>query len=63
MCLVEIQNLQTACGIVSTTALRFVPYEKMEAEGYGYLKYLFEKGVERRDNSPLQTRFPTNYCI
>ncbi|MBU5456964.1 hypothetical protein [Oscillibacter sp. MSJ-31] len=23
--------------------LRFVPYEKMEAEGYGYLLYLFEK--------------------
>ena len=26
-----------------SAALRFVPYEKMETEGYGYLLYLFEK--------------------
>ena len=34
---------------INSAALRFVPYEKMEAEGYGYLKYLFEKecGAER----------------
>ena len=28
---------------INSAALRFVPYEKMEAEGYGYLLYLFEK--------------------
>ena len=28
---------------INSVALRFVPYEKMEAEGYGYLLYLFEK--------------------
>ena len=28
---------------INSAALRFVPYEKMEAEGYGYLQYLFEK--------------------
>ena len=27
---------------INSAALRFVPYEKMEAEGYGYLLYLFE---------------------
>ena len=27
---------------INSAALRFVPYTKMEAEGYGYLKYLFE---------------------
>ena len=26
---------------INSAALRFVPYEKMEAEGYGYLLYLF----------------------
>ena len=28
---------------LNSAALRVVPYEKMEAEGYGYLLYLFEK--------------------
>ena len=28
---------------INSAALRFVPYVKMEAEGYGYLLYLFEK--------------------
>lgn len=28
---------------INSAALRFVPYEKMEAEGYGYLLHLFEK--------------------
>ena len=28
---------------INSASLRFVPYEKMEAEGYGYLLYLFEK--------------------
>lgn len=28
---------------INSAALRFVPYEKMEAEGYGYLLYLFDK--------------------
>lgn len=28
---------------INSAALRFVPYEKMETEGYGYLLYLFEK--------------------
>ena len=28
---------------INSAALRFVPYEKMAAEGYGYLLYLFEK--------------------
>ena len=32
---------------INSAALRFVPYEKMEAEGYGYLKYLLEKQAER----------------
>ena len=27
---------------INSAALRFVPYAKMEAEGYSYLKYLFE---------------------
>lgn len=28
---------------INSAALRFVPYEKMETEGYGYLLYLFDK--------------------
>ena len=28
---------------INSAALRFVPYADMEAEGYGYLKYLFEE--------------------
>ena len=28
---------------INSAALRFVAYENMDAEGYGYLKYLFEK--------------------
>ena len=28
---------------INSAALRFIPYEKMEAEGYGYLLSLFEK--------------------
>ena len=28
---------------ITTAALRFVPYAKMKAEGYGYLLYLFEE--------------------
>lgn len=28
---------------INSAVLRFVPYEKMETEGYGYLLYLFEK--------------------
>lgn len=28
---------------INSASLRFVPYEKMEAEGYGYLLYLFEE--------------------
>ena len=28
---------------INSAALRFVPFEKMEAEGDGYLLYLFEK--------------------
>ena len=28
---------------INSAALRFVPYAKMKAEGYGYLLYLFEK--------------------
>ena len=28
---------------INSAALRFVPYAKMEAEGYGYLLYLFEE--------------------
>ena len=28
---------------INSAALRFVPYEKMGTEGYGYLLYLFEK--------------------
>ena len=27
---------------INSASLRFIPYEKMEAEGYGYLLYLFE---------------------
>lgn len=27
---------------INSSSLRFIPYEKMEAEGYGYLLYLFE---------------------
>ena len=27
---------------INSAALRFVPYAKMKAEGYGYLLYLFE---------------------
>ena len=27
---------------INSAALRFVPYAKMEDEGYGYLLYLFE---------------------
>ena len=27
---------------INSAALRFVPYAKMEAEGYGYLLYLFD---------------------
>lgn len=27
---------------INSAALRFIPFEKMEEEGYGYLKYLFE---------------------
>ena len=33
----------THLDVYKRQALRFVPYEKMEAEGYGYLLYLFEK--------------------
>ena len=28
---------------INSAALRFVPYADMDAEGYGYLKYLFEE--------------------
>ena len=28
---------------INSASLRFVPYERMEAEGYGYLLYLFEE--------------------
>ena len=28
---------------INSASLRFVPYAKMEAEGYGYLLYLFEE--------------------
>ena len=28
---------------INSAALRFIPYERMESEGYGYLLYLFEK--------------------
>ena len=28
---------------INSASLRFIPYEKMEAEGYGYLLYLFSK--------------------
>ena len=28
---------------IPSAALRFVPYAKMKAEGYGYLLYLFEE--------------------
>lgn len=28
---------------INSAALRFVPYAKMNAEGYGYLLYLFEE--------------------
>ena len=28
---------------INSAALRFVPYAKMKAEGYGYLLYLFEE--------------------
>lgn len=28
---------------VNSAAIRFIPYEKLDEEGYGYLKYLFEK--------------------
>lgn len=30
---------------INSAALRFVPYAKMNAEGYGYLLYLFEEWV------------------
>ena len=43
-CSLVIPSRLTACATASTALpLRFVPYEKMEAEGYGYLLYLFEK--------------------
>lgn len=29
--------------LMLVAALRFVPYADMDAEGYGYLKYLFEE--------------------
>ena len=28
---------------INSASLRFVPYAKMKAEGYGYLLYLFEE--------------------
>jgi peptide methionine sulfoxide reductase MsrB len=28
---------------LNSAALRFIPYEKLEEEGYGEYKYLFEK--------------------
>ena len=28
---------------INSASLRFVPYAQMEAEGYGYLRYLFDK--------------------
>ena len=28
---------------INSASLRFVPYEKMESEGYGYLMYLFDE--------------------
>ena len=30
---------------INSASLRFVPYAKMEAEGYGYLLYLFEEYI------------------
>ena len=36
---------------INSAALRFVPYEKMEAEGYGYLLYLFENRMQAVGNS------------
>ena len=27
---------------INSASLRFIPYEQMEAEGYGYLLYLFK---------------------
>lgn len=31
---------------INSAAIRFVPYEEMEAEGYGYLKFLFEESSD-----------------
>lgn len=31
-----------AALIINSAALRFIPFEKMEAEGYGYLLFLFD---------------------
>lgn len=41
---------------INSAALRFVPYEKMEAEGYGYLLYLFENRTQAAGSS-----HPRNY--
>ncbi len=34
---------RAGCATASTAALRFVPLERMDAEGYGYLKPLVEQ--------------------
>ena len=47
---------------INSAALRFVPYEKMEAEGYGYLLYLFENRMQAVGN-PHAKYHPTAYGL
>lgn len=32
---------------INSAAIRFIPYEEMEAQGYGYLLFLFDESVDR----------------
>ena len=48
---------------INSAALRFVPYEKMETEGYGYLLYLFEKIGRKRSAVLMQGTISTSQHI
>ncbi len=48
---------------INSAALRFVPYERMEAEGYGYLLYLFEKIGRKRSAVLMQGTISTSQHI
>ena len=41
---------------INSAALRFVPYEDLEAEGYGQYKKLFDEPKRRRGGSPMSER-------